>query len=50
MQSEDQPVSDSNSPIQSNLREDWPPKLLRLVMGAVFTAVLGYIVLKNAWL
>ena len=47
MQSEEQPVSDSNSPTKSNLRGDWPPNFLRLVLGAVFAAGLGYIVLKT---
>ena len=47
MQSQEQPVSDSNSPTQSNLREVWPPNILRLVLGAVIAAGLGYIVLKT---
>ena len=49
MQPEVQPASDSNRPTQSNLREDWPPSFLRLVLGAVFAAVLGYIVLKTMY-
>ena len=49
MQPEVQPASDSNRPTQSNLREEWPPSFLRLVLGAVFAAVLGYIVLKTMY-
>ena len=49
MQSEEQPVSDSNSPTKSNLRRDLPPNFLRLVLGAVFAAGLGYIVLKTMY-
>ena len=47
MQSVEQLLSDSNSPTKSNLRGNWPPSLLRLVLGAVFAAGLGYIVLKT---
>ena len=49
MQSEEQRVSDSNSATKSNVRRDWPPNYLRLVLGAVFAAVLGYIVLKTMY-
>ncbi len=49
MQPEVQPASDSNRPTQSNLREDWPPSFLRLVLGAVFAAILGYLVLKTMY-
>jgi hypothetical protein len=47
MQSQEHPVSDSISPNQTNLRGDWPPNFFRLVLGAVFAAGLGYIVLKT---
>ena len=46
MQSDEQPVSDLNGPTQSSLRETWPPNLLRLSLGAVVAAGLGYIILK----
>ena len=49
MQSEEQPVSDSNISIKSNLRRDWPPSFLRLVFGALFSAGLSYIVLKTMY-
>ena len=47
MQSEEQSVSDLNSPTKSNLAGHWPPSLLRLVLGAVFAAGMGYFVLKT---
>ena len=47
MQSEELPVNDSKSRTKSNLCGDWKPNLLRLVLGAVFAAGLGYIILKT---
>ena len=47
MQSDVQPVSDSNISTKSNLSRDWPPSFLRLVLGALFAAGLGCIVLKT---
>lgn len=49
MHSPEPAVSDSNSPTNSNLRGDWPPKLWRLVVAAVLTAGLGYIVLLTMY-
>ena len=49
MQAEEQLVSDSNPPTKSDLREVWPPRFLRLVLGAVLAAGLGYIVLKTMY-
>lgn len=49
MQPDDEPVSDSSSPAHSHLREVWPPSFLRLVLGAVFAAGLGYVVLKTMY-
>ena len=49
MQSEEQPVSDSNSPHKSNLLGVWPPSLLRILLGAVLAAGLGYVVLKTMY-
>ena len=49
MQSEEQSVSDLNSSTKSNLRGHWPPSFLSLVLGAVFAAGLGYIVLKTMY-
>ena len=49
MRPEEQPVSDSDSPTQSNPREVWPPSFMRLVLGAVVAAGLGYVVLKTVY-
>jgi hypothetical protein len=49
MQSEEQAVSDSHSATQVNAREVWPPSFLRLVLGALVAAGLGYIVLKTMY-
>ena len=49
MQSNEQPVNDSNPPTKSNRREDWPPSFLRLVLGALLAAGLGYVVLKTMY-
>ena len=46
MQSDEQPVRDSNRPNKSSGIGDWPPSLFRLVLGAVFAAILSFIVLK----
>ncbi len=47
MQSEVLPASDLNSTAPSNLNGLWPPSILRLVLGAILTAGLGYIVIKT---
>ena len=47
MQSDEQPVSDSNRPNKSSGIGDWPPSLFRLVLGAGFAAILSFIVLKT---
>lgn len=49
MQTEVQPVSDANISTKLDSSADWPPSLMRLVLGAVITAVLGYIVLKTIY-
>ncbi|HUP82087.1 MAG TPA: hypothetical protein VM260_26280 [Pirellula sp.] len=49
MQSEEQRLSDLNSPTQSNLGGHWPPSFSRLLLAAVFSAGLGYIVLKTMY-
>jgi hypothetical protein len=41
--------SDSSVPSQSSLRSDWPPSLLRLVLGAVFAAGLSFVIMKTAY-
>lgn len=46
MQPEEQPVSDLAEPTASDLHGVWPPSLLRLVLGAVVAAGLGYVLLK----
>jgi len=47
MQSNEQPMNDSNRPFKSSGKGDWPPSLFRLVLGAVFAAILSFIVLKT---
>ena len=49
MQSKEQPASDTYNPTQSNRSSDWPPSLLRLVLGAAVAAGLGYAVLKTMY-
>jgi hypothetical protein len=46
MQTAEQPIGKSNGFIEINRRTDWPPRFLRLVLGAVFAAGLGFVVLK----
>lgn len=52
MQPEEQPVSIASDRTQSDLpqsdsRRNWPPNILRLVLGAVVAAGLGWVTLKN---
>ena len=47
MQSDVQLASDSENTVQSSLRKDWPPSLLRLVVGALLAGGLGYVVLRS---
>lgn len=52
MRSEEKPVSDSRSPAQSEVDTpigvaNWPPSILRLVLGAIVAAALSFIVLKT---
>ena len=49
MQSEEQSVNDSNSATDSKTQVAWPPNLLRLVLGALLTAGLGFAVLKTLY-
>lgn len=49
MQSNEQSVSDSNNSVKSNPSVDWPPSFLRLVLGALFAAGLGYGVMKTIY-
>ncbi len=49
MQSDEQPVRDSNRPNKSIGIGDWPPSLFRLVLGAVIAAILSFIVLKTMY-
>jgi hypothetical protein len=49
MQPEEQPISDVINSTKTDLRGVWPPKLLRLVVGAVCAAVLGFVVLKTMY-
>jgi hypothetical protein len=48
MLSKDQP-GDLNNPTQSLGNGDWPPSLLRLVLGAVVAAGLSYVALKTMY-
>jgi hypothetical protein len=49
MKSDEQLVSNSVAATPTNLYGDWPPNLLRLVLGAMIGAVLGFIVLKTTY-
>lgn len=42
-------ANESNSPNQSNKPTNWPPSLLRLVLGAVVAAGLSYILMKTIY-
>ncbi len=47
MQSTEQPAQDSSERNSSDSVRDWPPKMSRLVLGALVAAGLGYIVLQT---
>lgn len=49
MQPEEQGVNDSNSAADSTIQVAWPPSLMRLILGALLTAGLGFAVLKTLY-
>ncbi len=42
-------ASDSTSPNHSNLRPDWPPRISKLILGAVVAAGISFIIMKTAY-